>query len=134
MLIGVPPFFNKNKHQMYYLIQNAPIRWPELDKHGFEISHHARDLITKLLHKDKKKRLGSKSDAAEILCHPFFGDIDLAKLSKKEIEAPILPKILTDEELAKLSGEEIRESEVPLMQLDKIKDRKSEFDKFGFLS
>jgi hypothetical protein len=45
-----------------------------------------------------------------------------------------MPKVLTDEELSKLSGEEIRESEVPLMQLDKIKDRKSEFDKFGFLS
>jgi ATP-dependent helicase YprA (DUF1998 family) len=39
-----------------------------------------------------------------------------------------------DEELAKLSGEEIRESEVPLVQMNKIKDRESEFDKFGFLS
>lgn len=45
-----------------------------------------------------------------------------------------MPKVLTDEELAKLSGEEIRESEVPLVQMNKIKDRESEFDKFGFLS
>ena len=41
---------------------------------------------------------------------------------------------MTDDELAKLSGEEVRESEVPLDQLNKIKNRKSEFDKFGFLS
>ncbi len=73
-------------------------------------------------------------DAAEILSHPYFNGLDLAKLSKKEILPTYLPKVLTDEELAKLSGEEIRESEVPLENLNKIKDRESEFDKFGFLS
>ena len=26
MIIGIPPFYNKNKHQMYYFIQHAPIR------------------------------------------------------------------------------------------------------------
>lgn len=29
MIIGIPPFYNKNKHQMYFLIQHAPIRWPD---------------------------------------------------------------------------------------------------------
>ena len=86
MVIGVPPFFNKNKHQMYYLIQNAPIRWPSLDRHGFAVSNDARDLITRLLEKDKKKRLGGKADAAEILSHPFFNGLDLGKLSKREIQ------------------------------------------------
>ena len=98
------------------------------------MSSEARDLITRLLEKDKKKRIGSKADAAEILSHPFFNGLDLGKLSKREIQPSYIPKVLTDEELAKLSGEEIRESEVPLVQMNKIKDRKSEFDKFGFLS
>ena len=98
------------------------------------MSNEARDLITRLLEKDKKLRIGSKSDAAEILSHPFFNGLDLGKLSKREIQPTYIPKVLTDEELAKLSGEEIRESEVPLVQMNKIKDRKSEFDKFGFLS
>lgn len=33
---------------MYYLIQNAPIRWPEKAKHGIEVSANAKDLITKV--------------------------------------------------------------------------------------
>lgn len=38
MLVGIPPFYNQNKHQMYYLIETGPIRWPQKEKHGFEIS------------------------------------------------------------------------------------------------
>ena len=105
-----------------------------MDRHGFAVSNDARDLITRLLEKDKKKRLGSKADAAEILSHPFFNGLDLGSLSKREITPTYLPRVMTDEELAKLSGEEIRESEVPIEKMNKIKDRESEFDKFGFLS
>ena len=28
MIVGITPFYNPNHHQMYHLIQNAPIRWP----------------------------------------------------------------------------------------------------------
>lgn len=49
MLIGIPPFYNKNKHQMYYLIQNAPIRWPDRVKHGIDISDSAKDLVEKVI-------------------------------------------------------------------------------------
>lgn len=43
---------------MYYLIENGPIRWPTNEKHGFEITAEAQDLIEKLLAKDKGSRLG----------------------------------------------------------------------------
>jgi hypothetical protein len=33
---------------MYNLIQHAPIRWPQSEKHGIEVSRDARDLITKV--------------------------------------------------------------------------------------
>lgn len=33
---------------MYYLIQHAPIRWPEKAKHDIEVSPNARDLISKV--------------------------------------------------------------------------------------
>ena len=33
---------------MYYLIQNAQIRWPNMQKHGFEVSENAIDLISKV--------------------------------------------------------------------------------------
>ena len=48
MIIGIPPFYNPNKNQMYYLIQHAPIRWPEQTKHGLEVSANAKDLITRV--------------------------------------------------------------------------------------
>lgn len=48
MIIGIPPFYNQNKHQMYYLIQHAPIRWPQKEKHKIDISPEAQDLITKV--------------------------------------------------------------------------------------
>lgn len=48
MIIGIPPFYNPNKNQMYYLIQNSPIRWPEKAKHGIEVSPKAKDLISKV--------------------------------------------------------------------------------------
>lgn len=41
---------------------------------------------------------------------------------------------MTDDELAKLSGGGVQESVVTEDKLNKIKDRKSEFDRFGLLS
>jgi hypothetical protein len=105
-----------------------------MERHGFSVSPDGRDLISKLLMKDRKKRLGSKGDAAEILSHPFFRNLNIAKLANKELEAPFIPKVMTDEELAKLSGSEFQESVVTEEKINKIKDRKSEFDRFGFLS
>jgi glycine cleavage system H lipoate-binding protein len=33
---------------MYYLIQHAPIRWPQKEKHKIDISPEAQDLIGKV--------------------------------------------------------------------------------------
>jgi len=43
---------------MYQLIQQAPLRWPDPVKHKISVSDNAKDLISKLLNKDRKKRLG----------------------------------------------------------------------------
>jgi serine/threonine protein kinase len=45
MLVGIPPFYNSNKHKMYHLIEKGEIRWPHEDRHGFEISAEAKHLI-----------------------------------------------------------------------------------------
>lgn len=62
---------------MYYLIQNAPIRWPEKDKHKIEISKDAQDLISKMLNKDRKGRLGQSGDVDDIIKHPWFKSLDI---------------------------------------------------------
>lgn len=33
---------------MYYLIQHAPIRWPDKERHGLSVSEEAKDLITRV--------------------------------------------------------------------------------------
>lgn len=80
MLVGIPPFYNKNQSMMYQLIQGAPLKFPQMDKHGFEISKESQDLISNLLIKDKTQRLGKDNDSEEILNHPWFNGIDVAKI------------------------------------------------------
>ena len=46
--------------------------------------------MKKLLAKDPAKRIPSK----DIPFHPFFKDLDFDKVSKMEIEAPIVPVIV----------------------------------------
>ena len=77
MIIGIPPFYDKNKSKMFYQITNSQIKWPDKVKHGISVSRNAKDLITLLLDKNKKTRLGQKSDVEEVISHPFFHDIDI---------------------------------------------------------
>ena len=53
-----------------------------------------------LLSKDKKERLGAKGGADEILSHPWFANIDIAALKKKEIPAPFIPELENIEDLS----------------------------------
>lgn len=67
----------------------------------FFMSVDARDLLTRLLRKDPKKRLGAcmPRDMDLIKKHRFFRKIDWKKLEARELEPPIKP-IITDPELA----------------------------------
>ena len=55
------------------------------------MSDDLKDIINKLLDKNQLTRLGSKSDADEIVNHPWFKDINWDKLIKKELVPPFLP-------------------------------------------
>ena len=48
MIVGVPPFYHKNKKKMYYLIKELPVKFPDPIKHGVEVSELAQDLISKV--------------------------------------------------------------------------------------
>lgn len=122
MIIGIPPFYNPNKDKMYSLIKQAHIRWPEKSKHGIEVSANARDLITKMLRKDRRTRLGQKQGVDEILMHPFFADLDLDKLMEKKIAAPFVPNICDAADLTNFDPEvvnqELQESILPAQSID----------------
>lgn len=55
------------------------------------MSEEAKDLISMLLQKDRKKRLGQSKDAEEVLNHKFFEGLDLKKLLAREIQAEFIP-------------------------------------------
>jgi serine/threonine protein kinase len=79
---------------MYYLIESGPIRWPTKDKHGFEVSKESQDLISKLLEKDKMKRLGRENDVEDVINHPWFEELGKPEdILSKTIQPPFIPTI-----------------------------------------
>jgi len=83
MLIGVTPFFNRNRNALFTKIQNSKVVFPDRTKYKIEYSNGIMQIIESLLIKDKSKRLGSKDDFIEILSHPYFQDVDIEALEKK---------------------------------------------------
>lgn len=57
-----------------------------------KISDNAKDIITKLLHKNPSKRLGANGDQ-EIQQHQWFSKIDWKLLIEKKLNTPFKPKI-----------------------------------------
>ena len=93
MLVGIPPFFHKNKHRMYFLIKEAKVTYPIPEKHNIFVSDNAQDLINKLLDKNRKKRIGAIGGIKEILDHPFFSELDIDALLKKKLTPEYMPEI-----------------------------------------
>lgn len=67
MLIGVTPFFNKNKNLLLKKIQTAKVVFPDRKRYKIDYSDDLMDLIVRLLEKDKNKRIGATDDWIEIL-------------------------------------------------------------------
>lgn len=80
MLIGVTPFFNRNKQVLSSKIKNSKIIFPDRQHYKIEYSDNMVDIISKLLKKDRKERLGYAGGIQEIMAHPFFADMDIKKL------------------------------------------------------
>ena len=60
MLAGMPPFYDTNRKKIYSAILN------EKPVYFSNMSYTVRDLISKLLVKDPKKRLGAKKGFEEV--------------------------------------------------------------------
>jgi len=85
MLTGWPPFYNENLHVMYERITRAPLTFPS------DMSNEAKSLLTGLLQRDPKRRLGSNKGMADFKDHPFFASIDWVALYEKKIKPPFIP-------------------------------------------
>ena len=95
MIVGIPPFFHRNKHRMYFLIRESPVSFPDPVRHRITVSPQAQDLIVKLLDKNRQSRLGANG-IDEILAHPWFADLNMTALQNKELTPPYVPRVTED--------------------------------------
>jgi serine/threonine protein kinase len=94
LLSGAPPFKGNNKNTVMQNIVHGKLKMP------YHFSTEAKDLLTRLLRKEPKKRLGyGPHDMKTIKAHRFFRNIDWKKLEKRDMEPPIVP-FITDPEMA----------------------------------
>jgi PAS domain S-box-containing protein len=83
MVYGETPFSGRTRRETFDNIKQNDIKFPLKPK----VSDNLKDLISKLLVKDYKKRLGYNIGAEEIKEHPFFKDVNWDLLKNKK--API---------------------------------------------
>lgn len=93
MLIGVTPFYNKNRNLMMSKIQFSKIIFPDRKKYKIDYTEEVKDLICKLLEKNKDKRLGTETDSEEILAHKWFKDIDIEDIKNRNADSPFKPNV-----------------------------------------
>ena len=135
MLIGVTPFFNKNRELLLTKIQKSKVVFPDRNKYKIKFSDEIADLIVKLLERDTTKRLGAKDDFTEVLSHPVFKDISIEELEMNKITPPFKPNI-SNKDLSKyfnVSEEAavIQDTYIPIKDkklIDKNKDAFKDFD------
>uniref|UniRef100_A0ACB8F5I1 Serine/threonine-protein kinase Sgk2 n=1 Tax=Sphaerodactylus townsendi TaxID=933632 RepID=A0ACB8F5I1_9SAUR len=87
MLFGLPPFYSRDLSQMYDNILYKPLQIQGTKTMA------ACDILQGLLHKDKKQRLGAKTDFLEIQNHVFFSPINWDDLYHKRITPPFDPNV-----------------------------------------
>mmetsp|Transcript_24573 Transcript_24573/g.80532 ORF Transcript_24573/g.80532 Transcript_24573/m.80532 type:complete len:1491 (-) Transcript_24573:126-4598(-) len=81
-LTGLPPFTGDTPELVFERILSAPIPWHMAEKSGVELSKEARDLISSLLTRDPRKRLGYRG-SWEVKSHPFFRDVKWDKVTSE---------------------------------------------------
>ena len=137
MLIGVTPFFNKNRQVLMSKIKHSRIVFPDRRQYRISYSDEVVDLISKLLKKTKEERLGASNDSAEILAHPWFADMDLTALENFELPAPIIPggvgrgsEIATSYFDVRTGASALNESVIPKANMKIIKKHGDDFAAF----
>ena len=91
MICGRLPFYNRDHDILFTLILMEEVKFPR------NISPNARSLLSGLLVKNPKQRLGGgPDDAKEIMAHPFFASINWTDLVQKRITPPFKPQVTSD--------------------------------------
>ncbi len=88
-LHGNPPYYSEDEEELKENIKHARLRF---DK---GLSATARDLITRLLDRNPRKRIGARNKQ-EIKDHLFFKGLDWKALEERRLEAPFRDEPVED--------------------------------------
>lgn len=104
MLSGYQPFYNENPQKMCKAILFGKVEYPNY------FSANAKDLCSKLLEKDPKRRIGSgPTDAEEIKKHDFFIGINWNNVINKKTKPRWIPTISNDVDTSNFDDEFTKE-------------------------
>ncbi|CAM9095189.1 unnamed protein product [Heterosigma akashiwo] len=88
MLTGLPPFYCRDREKLFEKIRRAELNYPAY------LSENSVSLLQGLLTRDPARRLGSGAeDSAAIQRHPFFAEVDWAKLARGGLSPPWRPPV-----------------------------------------
>ncbi|XP_078090103.1 RAC-alpha serine/threonine-protein kinase isoform X2 [Mustelus asterias] len=91
MMCGRLPFYNQDHEKLFELILMEEIRFPRT------LSPEARSLLSGLLKKDPKQRLGGGyDDAKEIMQDKFFAGIEWQDVYQKKLTPPFKPQVTSE--------------------------------------
>uniref|UniRef100_A0A2K6SGX9 non-specific serine/threonine protein kinase n=1 Tax=Saimiri boliviensis boliviensis TaxID=39432 RepID=A0A2K6SGX9_SAIBB len=91
MMCGRLPFYNQDHEKLFELILMEEIRFPRT------LGPEAKSLLSGLLKKDPKQRLGGGSeDAKEIMQHRFFAGIAWQHVYEKKLSPPFKPQVTSE--------------------------------------
>ncbi|KAJ9466096.1 RAC family serine/threonine-protein kinase-like protein [Diplonema papillatum] len=82
MITGLPPFYSEHPNEMYELILNKKLTFPD------GMSAGARDLCSKLLERNPENRM---QEVEAFKAHPFFADLDFEALLAGKLPVPFKP-------------------------------------------
>jgi RAC serine/threonine-protein kinase len=89
MIVGRLPFYSQDQSSLFDAICNSEL--PEIPQ---RVPTDATDFLKGLLRKNPQARLGSGAGGAEdVMNHPFFSEIDWAKLYRREIKPEWVPHL-----------------------------------------
>jgi len=90
MLLGMPPFYSRDRDRLFDKILHAELRFPNY------FSKNSQSILRALMERNPRKRLGSENIGA-VRAHAFFHGVDWIKLGMLEIEPPFKPKLMVDD-------------------------------------
>lgn len=88
MLTGYTPFYEESYEKIIGRVINENLTFPKF------LDEDSKDLLTRLLHKDHKKRIVGE----DVRKHPFFKGLDWKELEKQKVEPPFIFDGLDEEE------------------------------------